>query len=224
MAAQEPVNETTHPESMLLPWYLNGTLSKSERRQVTTHLAQCADCQAELDELKVLRQQVQAVYKEQENASAQAFRATMANISQLTKQKHSENSYSESASWLHSLDNFLRSVLAPRWVPTVVSLVLLAQLGILLFNLRQMPSTEQVSTRSVAPPSSTLRVIFNENASERQIRSALEKVNGQMVNGPMPEGSYIIQIQTTDQTVIEGKIAILRQNNEIIRSVEQIRP
>lgn len=32
----------------LLPWFVAGTLSKDERQQVLLHLAQCADCRAEL--------------------------------------------------------------------------------------------------------------------------------------------------------------------------------
>jgi anti-sigma factor RsiW len=37
-----------HPQALLLPWYLSGTLAESEQQDVTGHLAGCAACRAEL--------------------------------------------------------------------------------------------------------------------------------------------------------------------------------
>src|SRR5689334_22116277 len=44
-----------HPQIQLLPWYLSGTLNNIERRQVTTHLAHCQACRAELEALTLVR-------------------------------------------------------------------------------------------------------------------------------------------------------------------------
>ena len=48
----------------LLPWYLSGTLSELERKQVTAHLARCPDCLAELESLTLLRQLLREAFTE----------------------------------------------------------------------------------------------------------------------------------------------------------------
>ena len=40
---------------LLLPWLVNGTLSDTERRGVEQHAAECADCNAEIETLKILQ-------------------------------------------------------------------------------------------------------------------------------------------------------------------------
>ena len=41
-----------HTEALLLPWYVNGTLSKDERSRVAQHLEQCSDCRSAVVELR----------------------------------------------------------------------------------------------------------------------------------------------------------------------------
>ena len=49
-----------HPQVLLLPWYLSGTLPKSDRESVTSHLGSCAGCRAELESLTMLRRTLRA--------------------------------------------------------------------------------------------------------------------------------------------------------------------
>ena len=41
--------------SLLLPWLVNGTLSETERLAVEQHAAECADCAAEVESLKIMQ-------------------------------------------------------------------------------------------------------------------------------------------------------------------------
>ena len=43
----------------LIPWYATGTLSRSETRQVTAHLAECGACRDELAETLRLKVKVE---------------------------------------------------------------------------------------------------------------------------------------------------------------------
>ena len=40
---------------LLLPWLVNGTLSETERLAVERHAAECADCAAEIESLKIVQ-------------------------------------------------------------------------------------------------------------------------------------------------------------------------
>ena len=40
---------------LLLPWMVNGTLSETERLAVEGHAAECADCAAEIESLKIMQ-------------------------------------------------------------------------------------------------------------------------------------------------------------------------
>jgi hypothetical protein len=42
----------------LIPWYVNGTLSTGEARQVAAHLAECGQCRDELAQLMLLNVEV----------------------------------------------------------------------------------------------------------------------------------------------------------------------
>ncbi|GEM_PF-4371166 len=50
----------THEQiNLLLPWYANGTLTKSEKRQIQAHLQHCAMCRKTLEQLGHLSQAIQ---------------------------------------------------------------------------------------------------------------------------------------------------------------------
>ena len=53
-----------HP-ALLLPWYVNGTLSEAERARVEAHLQACARCRQDVDTLRQLRQSLRAHYADQ---------------------------------------------------------------------------------------------------------------------------------------------------------------
>ena len=56
MSAQSMrIKDKLHSVVLLLPWYLTETLSKEDRRDVQTHLADCADCRLELEQGKWLQ-------------------------------------------------------------------------------------------------------------------------------------------------------------------------
>ncbi len=72
--------DTKHPVSDLLPWYLNETLSQEEQQQVQGHLTNCADCRAELEEMRQLQGAIQEGSVKQERPSSTVFRRVMDRI------------------------------------------------------------------------------------------------------------------------------------------------
>lgn len=65
MNACSPIRE-------LIPWYVNGTLSVDESRQVAAHLAGCEACREELSQTMRLNMEVRSVFEELEGIRADA--------------------------------------------------------------------------------------------------------------------------------------------------------
>ena len=211
-----------HAEGTLLPWYLNGTLQEDERRQVDQHLSSCAACRAELDELAQLNVQLHEVYAAQSEPSTQIQRAVLAQVQREASEKGAKPV--TGSAWLNGLDNWFRSLFIPRWAPALAVTLLVAQLGLLLWSLTLPALSDQVTTRGIGAPTVRLRVVFQEAASERQIRVLVQGVHGRIVDGPALDGAYIMEVPAGDGTAAQKKVDALRSQPETIRTVEPMTP
>jgi anti-sigma factor RsiW len=231
MVASEPLDPDMHPESTLLPWYLNGTLQQPDHQQVATHLAQCSRCRTELEELAGLRQQVREVYVSEASVPARAFQATMAQVNQRnssatasTQHRASPMEDSTPISWLRSLDHFFRSLFQPQWVPTLAAVLIVAQLGLLYWILDRPAGPGQITTRTVAPPTARIRVLFKDAVTEQQVRSTVQEIRGRIVDGPTPDGAYVVEVPALDYTTSHTKVEALRAKSDIVRIAEPMTP
>jgi anti-sigma factor RsiW len=220
-----------HPESMLLPWYLNGTLEQPEHQQVATHLARCSRCRTELEELAGLRQQVRQVYASEASVPARAFQATMAHVNQRASSATASTQHRASPmedampiSWLSSLDHFFRSLFQPQWVPTLAVALIVAQFGFLYWTLARPAGPEQITTRTVAPPTARIRVLFKDTVTEQQVRSAIQEIRGRIVDGPTPDGAYVVEVPALDHSTSHTKVEALRAKSDIVRIAEPMTP
>ena len=211
-----------HAEGALLPWYLNGTLREDERCKVDQHLLSCAACRAELDELAQLRMQLHEVYAAQSEPSTQIQRAVLAQVQRETSEKKATSV--TGSPWLKGLDDWFRSLFIPRWAPALAMTLLVAQLGLLLWSLTLPTLSDHVTTRGLGSPTVRLRVVFQETASERQIRALVQGMHGRIVDGPALDGAYIMEVPAGDQATAQKKVDALRNQTESIRTVEPVTP
>ncbi|MDE3049735.1 MAG: zf-HC2 domain-containing protein, partial [Nitrospirota bacterium] len=209
-----------HPEGALLPWYLNGTLREDERRQVDQHLSSCAACRAELDELAQLNVQLHEVFAAQSEPSSRLQRAVLGQVALEASTKGAKSVSGPQR--LKGLDEWFRSLFAPRWAPALVVTLLVAQLGLLLWSMTRPTLLDQVTTRGLGAPTVRLRVVFQETASERQIRSLVQGLRGRIVDGPTSDGAYIMEFPAGDQAAAQKKVDVLRSQRESVRTVEPV--
>ena len=222
MVEPDTLEPHIHPEGALLPWYLNGTLREDERRQVDQHLSSCAACRAELDELVQLNIQLHEVYAAQAEAAPQIRRTVFSQVNLETSAKQA-NSVA-GPQWLKGLEDWLRSLFVSRWAPALAVTLLVAQLGLLLWTMTRLTLSDQVMSRGLGSPTVRLRVVFQDTASEGQIRSLLQGVHGRIVDGPTRDGAYIMELLAGGQTAAQKKIDILRGQTESVRTVEPVTP
>ena len=220
MVEPDTLDQPIHPEGALLPWYLNGTLREDERRQVDQHLSSCASCRAELDELAQLNVQLHEVYATQSEPSSRLQRAVLGQVALEASTKGAKSVSGPQR--LKGLDEWFRSLFAPRWAPALVVTLLVAQLGLLLWSMTRPTLLDQVTTRGLGAPTVRLRVVFQETASERQIRSLVQGLRGRIVDGPTSDGAYIMEFPAGDQAAAQKKVDVLRSQRESVRTVEPV--
>lgn len=222
MTKRDAMDPRQHAEVASLPWYLNGTLPEEERRQIEAHLAVCAACRAELEELSQFRLRLREVYAAQPGPSVQTTLSVMERVRQ--EASAGRRSVSPRRTWLDGLEGWCRSLFVPRWAPALAAALLVAQAGTLLWTIVRQPAPDQVMTRSIGTPTVRFRVFFQDNATAQQIRSALLDVRGRLVDGPGGDGAYIIETPAGDQTSARKKLDALKEQTTVIRTVELAQP
>ncbi|MBI1397946.1 MAG: hypothetical protein GC151_18385 [Betaproteobacteria bacterium] len=171
--------ETGHRRlASLLPWYLNGTLSAQEHDELEAHLSQCTQCRAELEEMReiagILRTDVSDIQADI------AFRRIAGRLGGMT--------------WTGRLEAWF-SDHVPAWSGRVVLAAQFALIAVLAVVLWQKPQPHDYRVLADATHGQTDRLFvrFGPAATEAGIRAALMRADARIVDGPTPDGVYVVQ-------------------------------
>jgi hypothetical protein len=192
----------------LLPWLLSDTLTSAERSQVEAHLRSCAQCSAELAQ----QRQLQSHYSDAATPDpALDIDAAFARL-------------------LPRLDDQpVRSPRRPLWPRHPVSwwqLGLAVQMGVILalgsaLLLQFTPTTQNedvAAYRGLAAAAQRATgdalVVFDPNASEAQMRAALQRVGARIVDGPTAAGAFVVRF---DDDPTAALLASLRSDPAVVR-------
>lgn len=185
-----------HP-SELLPWYVNGTLDKTDHSQIEQHLAQCQQCQEEVAYLQQLRAQIKAV--EQQYSSPAEL-----GLARLKQRIRVDNKPTNARRW------FIPALAA-------AAIVIIAQAGLLL-NTNSEGHMQLMS----APSQGQIQVRFVPDASAKGIAALLQSISGEIIQGPSALGIYHLHIDTSaDNKAIITAIQKLRKRSDIIAFVAE---
>jgi len=208
---------TPHDAAARLPWYLSGTLPAADRAVVTAHLETCEACRRELAALERLKTAVGATVEARPAPSPDLFARVAARVAAEPR-----------VSWWTRLVDLAGTLLAPRLAPAFAVGLIVVQLGalaVLTTRLYQVVPGEHTtqsgpSTSGPAAAGARLRVAFQDTATEREIRSALESVGAQIVEGPSAAGFYVVVVPPAADAT--RAIETLRSRGAV-RFVEPIR-
>lgn len=214
MTEGETLPDHLHPEAALLPWYVNGTLSPTERLQVDRHVSGCSLCRAELDELAGLASDLRALYEAQPAPSPRVAESVKARIAADAADRRRT---ATSTSVLEALDRWCRTLFIPRWVPSLAVLVLATQTVLLVWLIQNPSQPGAVRSRSVGPAPILLQVEFRADATEEQIRTLLETVHGRVIDGPMADGRYLLEIPSGPDRAAEA-IRALQDRTDVVKT------
>jgi hypothetical protein len=211
-----------HQEAALLPWYVNGTLSETDRQQLDRHLSTCQACRAELAELTHLKSELATFYASQPGPSSHTARLVLDTVARDASTRRIGQT--GLGSWPERVDEWFRSLFLPRGVPTLAATLLVTQVGLVLWLSMPPTQPEQVSSRLLGAQTARLSVAFQSGATEEQIRSLLQLVRGRVIDGPTTDGAYLIEVLAEDQSIAQKKLQTLRERADIVRSADHVKP
>jgi len=221
MNEPETVPAGVHQEATLLPWYANGTLGEEDRGRVTRHLESCLDCQRELREWTDVRRTIHEAYADESGPSPALAGAVLSKIAAGTgpSGRHADRDHRD----LTFLDRWFRPLFDVPWVPTLAAVLLAVQSGLLLWV--TMPvDPEPVNSRSVDSPAARFTVRFHDQATGAQIREAVERIHGRVVDGPTVDGSYVLEVKAAGATTSRQILDVLRSHDRVIAHADALPP
>jgi hypothetical protein len=166
----------------LLPWYVNGTLEPDEAAMVEAHLAQCAECRADLAAEQALSREVAALPLDVEHA--------WSTLSDRIEAAGPPRRLAEPVP-------FLRRKVAIGWAlggPFAAAAAV--ALAIAVVPGAPPPAGETYRALGSAPttaPGNAL-VMFRSDARDSDLRAALAKAGARIVDGPTASGAYVVRI------------------------------
>jgi anti-sigma factor RsiW len=171
----------------LLPWYVNDTLDRDERRAVHAHLLGCAECRQEEARCRETMAAVRAG-----GAAPSPHPAGLARLLERLEEPAAPR------------EGPLRAILA---APLGVRVALAAQAAALVALLVVIfwPATPVAfrtleAPAAVAPARAQVRVVFAPEATESEIRALLLQVGGEITGGPSPLGAYTVTVPDREGT------------------------
>lgn len=166
----------------LLPWFATGTLSPEEARSVAEHLEGCAECQAELEWHRELATHVDPVLP-------------------ADQVQHSWLRLLPALEASTPLMEIQASRPRQRWVPWALAaqLVLLVGFGTIAFT--GWPSTPALyrGLSAAATPTFRLVLMVEPQTPELELRTLVRSAGLRIVDGPTPNGAYVLEGNRTDE-------------------------
>ena len=192
--SEVPTQNHTHPDE-LLPWFVNNTLSETERTEVDTHVQTCTRCQQEVAFLHNMRTRV----KENPIQSPGVF-----GLNRLLKEVQRDN----------EMERLQRQQQSGWWrtsLAIAASLIILIQAGLLIdawFFSKPMVPLSGPEEQGIV-----LQLSFEPTAMEVDIRESVSAVGGTFIDGPGQLGVYRIRLNlspTDEKGVFRAHISSIK--------------
>ena len=231
--------ELTHEAAVeWLAWYANESLPESEAAQVKIHVTGCAECQQEIAMMTALKNTVRLTNEALPEPAHGLDRV----LNRITAYEEAQAN-----SFLPKLRAFFAGPWSfPQVAFAGQVAIWLLLLGTIILALQRARNYESLATQERAraeqnekllaeakrqytvlsgsnQPDLTnsvrLNVVFQEKATEKEIRALLTMMNGTIISGPSPQRFYVVALPVTQET---DRQRILREALERLQSKSQV--
>lgn len=165
----------------LLSWYVNGSLDAEEKTLVDAHLADCAECRAELASEEKLAREIAALPIDAEHGWS-VLRDRI-----------------EASQTPHRLTEpvpFVRRKVSIGWA-FATPLAAAAAVAFAIIGAQPVAQPGQIyralGSAPTAQPGNVV-LMFKPDASDRDMRAALAKADARVVDGPSAAGAYVLSV------------------------------
>jgi len=182
----------------LLPWLVNGTLDRDETEQVEAHLAECAECRAEL----VAERQLAAAIESSPVDTDGAW------------ERMEQRLDAAAAVTIKPNGGLLRKRVPLGWA-IASPIAAAAAVALVMVNVspRQPVEPQYRALGAVqAPVAANLIVQFQPATPVRDMQASLQSVDARLVDGPTETGAYLLRV---DGGTRQLALKQLRDNQEI---------
>jgi hypothetical protein len=172
----------------LLPWYVNGRLTPADRTLVDSHVAGCARCRAELER----EQALQAAFVSLPVSTGD----TDAGLAAIHRRLAAAAKPSQVAPHEARQKSPKKSVFSMPRAPSRWAWVVAAQFaviaGLLVVQVALRPDDAAYHGLGPAGVNANAVVVFSPEATEAQLRAALNLSAGRIVGGPTASHAYLL--------------------------------
>src|SRR5258706_6164164 len=203
MADVIPLRSDRHQEALeLLPWYVTGRIEPADRVKVETHLADCAQCRAELASERNLRTAVAELPLDAGLGFA-ALRRRL-NVTRPPRHRSRVAAIVRHVARLPGTSGWMLAAQAAA-VLLVVSLSLTS-------SDKSVPQYRTLGSAPMHVPGNMI-VMFRPNTSEQDLRRILTGADARVVDGPTSAGAYMLVVPIAVRT---QTLAKLRAQTEVV--------
>ncbi len=212
----------------LLPWYVNGTLEDADRRLVDGHIADCAECAAELELERRLQHSALEAFEGVEEwtpPQGQLERLMDRLPTQLPESRPETVSAARSGFVERIRARWVSWPESARWAVATQSALAAGLLGVILWQAASIsPAPAPYQTLSTPAPleaagRARLQIAFTEDTTEAELRSLLRDSDVSLAGGPSALGIYTIE--APHGIALEDVVRALRADPRV-RLVEPI--
>jgi anti-sigma factor RsiW len=189
----------------LLPWLVNDTLRGAERVRVERHLAECAACRSEMEDLRTL--QASVAEDEANPEITLAFSRVNARLDSVRAGLSAKRILRWiAAEWMQSRPWLRAAVIGQS-----------ALLAVLIGALLAQPAPHYYRTLSTPPgrvsAGDHIVIVFNPSLREAEVRNMLLDLHARIVDGPSPAGAYTLELAPGEQP---AALAKLRRQRSVV--------
>jgi len=239
MNNQNLLSADTHQQmQLLLPWYQNKTLDQVENQLVEKHLRTCIMCRSQMNSLNKLAKTVKQslileVAAETSFASLEArlravrpdLKTSAPTLVQVNVNTNTKDSGGGKPNLLGKTSSRGRRFLGFN-VDTLKNFAIAASLvlviiPIMMHNGQHSSDIADYFTLSATKPEIEegvkLNVVFKESLSTVDIDNVLEKIHGQIIEGPNKIGAYIVRLGADKNSLdLNETISLLRSQQNVV--------